>query len=215
MQIARVNYGYGSKKYPTQSFKGRIEQRQFMEIVNAGLKEAAGKCFEGQTREPVINHFEAVFEKLAKFFKEKGFKVEFGKLSESREFSFFKSVEGIEDERISINFWGKNGQLRYNEEQLLEGNPGRNIGQTMRGSNIIYECDGSLRASEIPKPDDNKLVSRIQRDIKQDFDRYDANNNHKHTTSVASHYKEYLITDPQSKYYGDFGYRTDFIAEKL
>lgn len=212
MQVSRVNYGYDTKKQHTQSFKSRVEQRQFMTIVNNGLTEAAQKSLRDKNGEALRAHFATAFEKVAEFFKLKGFEVKFDNSNEEKYFSVTNRLDGmqeVEDEVISVSMPKDGRELIYTERQYLESNPHRTSVLSRIFTNIIYKAD-----AETPNADGNKLVSRTYRRGLQDIDDRTTDGNLRYGSSASNYFTEYLVTKPGHPEHGFFGYRTDLKVEK-
>lgn len=192
MQISKVNSNYNYKNSQQPAFKGRAEQKLFMQIVeqNKGLLEATKTASKQKWLKPVADHLAKAFDGLKEAFRAKGFKIEDVPSDVTEEFMFIKSEAGVEDEAIRIVFHETDHdwvELRYIESQLRQGNPGYTYGQTQVYNNIIYDTPThSLKSLQ----DDNYLLRRQHAYGIQNYDNIDRTPPGERST--LTHYAEYL-----------------------
>lgn len=123
MQVSKVNSNYNYNQQP--AFKGRAEQKLFMEIVESpGLLEAAQKAIDTKSGKPFVGYFADAYVALKEAFGKKGFAVteEVNENTKSRLFKFTKDVEGAEKEKIEVFYSPSETDytINYEEQQLLK-----------------------------------------------------------------------------------------------
>lgn len=125
MQIQKVNSNYNHTNNQKQAFKGRAEQKLFMEIVERpGLLEAAQKAIDTKNGKPFVDYFAEAYAALKEAFAQKGFAVieDANEKTTSRLFQFTKDVEGAEKEKIEVLYSPSETDytINYEEQQLLK-----------------------------------------------------------------------------------------------
>lgn len=118
MQISNVNANYTNNQ---QTFKGRAEQKLFMEIVEKEpLLKAARDVYFKRNRQHLVDYFTSAFEALKTAFEQKGFNVKAQNIDGKGTLEFTKTIEGAEPEDIQIHFsTGKVNTIGYTEIQAL------------------------------------------------------------------------------------------------
>lgn len=125
MQIQKVNSNYNYTNNQKQAFKGRAEQKLFMEIVERpGLLEAAQKAIDTKSGKPFVEYFADAYVALKEAFAQKGFAVieDSNEKTKSRLFKFTKDIEGAEKEKIEVFYSPSETDctINYKEQQLLK-----------------------------------------------------------------------------------------------